>query len=231
MLRLLLCAVAAAELLGASPPPNLTELDSQVVVNRYTQALAKVAQPNTSVFTYSVSQAGFHILEETHRIFRSGAKQRDETLVVQGDPIKTVRMESGRADRYAIRRIAPHPGSYAFLFLGTHRNGKHLDYVYSTAPLGAPSFVVNEVTIDGVTYLPSLVRFTMATAKTRATGAIAYARFSKYWMPTLATVSATVAGRPTRERITWSGYAFPGALPASTFISPKPLVAPSIAPF
>lgn len=215
----------------ASTPPSLTELDSQVVVNRYAQALAKLEKPKTSVFTYSVSQAGFRILEETHRIFRSGAKQRDETLVVQGDPIKTVHMENGRIDRYAIGRIAPHPGAYAFLFLGTHRTGKHLDYVYSTAPLGAPSFVVTEVTIDGVTYLPSLVRFSMATGKTHATGTIAYARFSKYWMPTLATVSATVSGRPTRERIAWSGYAFPGALPASTFIAPKPLVAPSIAPF
>jgi hypothetical protein len=231
MVRLTFCALATVALLGASPPPGLTELDSQVVVNRYAQALAKLEEPKTAVFTYSVSQAGFHILEETHRVFRSGAKQRDETLVVQGDPIKTVRMQTGRIDRYAAARIAPHPGAYAFLFLGTHRNGKHLDYVFSTAPLGAPAFAVSEVTIDGLTYLPSLVRFTMTTAKARATGAIAYGKFAKYWVPTLATVSATVVGRPTRERISWSGYAFPASLPASTFLPPKPLAVPSIAPF
>lgn len=231
MLRLALCALATFALLGAAAPPGLTELDSQVVVNRYARALANLEEPKTAVFTYSVSQAGFHILEETHRVFRSGTKERDETLVVQGDPIKTVRMQTRRIDRYAAARISPHPGAYAFLFLGTHRNGKHLDYVYSTAPLGTPAFAVNEVTIDGLTYLPSLVRFTMTTAKTRATGTIAYGKFAKYWEPTLATVSATVGGRPTRERITWSGYAFPASLPPSTFTPPKPLVAPSIAPF
>ncbi|MFN2527754.1 MAG: hypothetical protein ABR584_03460 [Candidatus Baltobacteraceae bacterium] len=205
----------------------MTELDSQVVVNRYMQALASLERPKATVFTYSVSQAGFHNLEETHRIFRSGTKQRDETLVVNGDPLKSVRMINGRIDRYAVERIAPRLGSYAFLFLGTLRDGKHLDYVYSTAPLGAPGFVVKEVTIDGLTYLPSLVRFSMRTGKSTATGAIAYAKFAKYWMPTLATVGATINKRSTRERIAFSGYAFPGSLAASTFSLPKKLASPT----
>lgn len=224
MLRSAVLALAFAALTAASAPTALTELDSQVVVNRYVQALASLEHPKATVFTYSVSQAGFRNLEETHRIFRSGTRQRDETLVVQRESLKSVRMASGRIDRYAIERIAPRLESYAFLFMGTHRNGKHLDYVYSMAPLGSPGFVVKEVTIDGLTYLPSLVRFSMRTAKTTATGAIAYAKFAKYWMPTLATVSATINKRPTRERIAFSGYAFPSSLPPSTFSLPKPLV-------
>jgi len=227
MLRYAVLVLVIAGLTAASAPTALTELDSQVVVSRYVQALASLEHPKATVFSYSVSQAGFHNLEETHRIFRSGSRQRDETLVVRGDSLKSVRMVNGRSDRYAIERIAPRLGSYAFLFLGTHRNGKHLDYVYSTAPLGSAAFVVKEVTIDGLTYLPSLVRFSVRTAKTTAAGAIAYAKFSKYWMPTLATVSATINKRPTRERIAFSGYAFPSSLAASTFSLPKPLVKPT----
>lgn len=192
-------------------------------------ALAKAVQPKTVVFSYSVSQAGLHNIEQTHRIFRSQNRERDETLSIDGDPLKTTRV-SIRADRYAIGKIAPRTSAYAFLFLGTHRNGKHLDYVYATAPLGAPPFVVTEVTIDGLTYLPALVRFKIATAGTKATGSIAYARFSKYWMPTLATVSATVQAKETRERIAWSTYSFPAALPPSTFFVPKPLAIPTVPP-
>lgn len=210
-------------LLGAAP--GLVELDSQLVVNRYTAALQLVEQPKNAVFAYSMSQAGFHNIEQTHRIYRSLNRQRDETLSIDGDPIHTTRVLT-RTDRYAVTKVAPRLGDYAFLFLGTHRNGKHLDYVYATTALGAPAFLVTEVTIDGVSYLPSLVRFRMTTAKTDATGSIAYARFSKYWMPTLATVSATVNKKATRERITWSGYSFPASLPPSTFFQPKPLAIP-----
>ncbi len=192
-------------------------------------ALAKAGQPKNVVFSYSVSQAGLHNIEQTHRIFRSGNRERDETLSIDGDPLKTTRV-STRADRYAIAKIAPRTNSYAFLFLGTHRNGKHLDYVYATAPLGAPPFVVTEVTIDGLTYLPSLIRFKTATVAAKATGSIAYARFSKYWMPTLATVSATVRAKQTRERIAWSTYGFPASLPPSTFYVPKPLALPTVPP-
>ncbi len=226
--RIFVCALSAA-LLGASPVSVLKELDSQVVVNRAMAALAKIEQPKNVVFSYSVSQAGVHNLEQTHRIFRSQNRQRDETLTIDGDPLRTTRVLM-RTDRYAVTKIAPRAGAYAFLFLGTQRNGKHLDYVYSTAPMGAPAFLVTEVTIDGLSYLPSLVRFRMAARTSAATGSIAYARFSKYWMPTLATVSATIGGKPTRERISWSAYSFPAALPASTFFQPTPLAVPTIAP-
>ncbi|GAC1652302.1 MAG: hypothetical protein NVS9B12_01570 [Vulcanimicrobiaceae bacterium] len=228
--RLIAGAALVAALSAAAPAPPLQSLDSQVVVNRYMAALMNIEQPKNVVFSYNVSQAGAHNLEQTHRVFRSGNRQRDETLSIDGDPIKTTRVVS-RTDRYSVANIGPRLGSYVFLFLGTHRHGKHLDYVYSTAPIGAPQFLVTEVTIDGLVYLPALVRFKMNAGALRATGAIAYARFSKYWMPTLATVSASVGKKPTRERIAWSAYSFPAALPPSTFFQPKPLAIPTIAPF
>ncbi len=230
MLQRLGSVLLAVVLLGvAAPGTELKELDSQLVVNRYVAALADVVQPLVVAYSYSVSQAGFRNVEQTHRIFRSGNRQRDETLSIDGDPIKTIRIAK-RDDRYAVGKLAPRLNAYAFLFLGTHRSGKHLDYVFSAAPLGSSAYTVTEVTIDGQTYLPALIKFTMNTNGVRATGSIAYAKASRYWVPMLATVSAVVSGHPTRERIAWSSYSFPTSLPPSTFYEPKPLVVPTIAP-
>lgn len=220
---------------GASAAPAPKELDSQLVINRYVAALAACAPPKNVAFTYSVSQAGIHNLEQTHRIFRGGNRQRDETIAVDGDPlkIKLIRMVK-RTDRYAIAKIAPRTGAYALLFLGTHKNGRALDYVYSAAPLASPAFKVTELTIGGADYMPVLIRFEMragAGGKIHASGTIAYQKIGRYCVPQLATVSAVIDGKPTRERITWSAYSFPAALPSSTFYQPKPLAVPTLPPF
>ena len=217
---------------GAAAAPPLKELDSQLVLNRYMSALAQCTPVKNVVFTYSVSQAGLHNIEQTHRIFRSNTRQRDETVAVEGDPVKfkMIRIVN-KADRYAIDRVAPRVGPYAFIFLGTHKDGRHLDYVYASQPLAQPAFHVTELTIDGSTYLPALIRFTMAAGKIQATGSLAYQKLGTYCVPQLATVSATVGGKPTRERITWSAYTFPGALPPSTFNQAKPLAVPTLPPF
>lgn len=215
--------------LGASAPAGLVQIDSQVVVNRYLAALDQVAQPQFVVFSYRVSQAGDHNVEQTHRIFRGDVKERDETVSVDGSPSKIVRVVSAR-DRYAVEKLAPRTSAYVFLFLETRRTGKHLDYVYSTEPLSASAFTVTEVTVDGETYLPTLIRFKSVAGTVHATGYVAYARFSRYWMPTLATASAVVSGLPTRERIAWSAYSFPTSLPPSTFRQPNALALPTVAP-
>lgn len=217
---------------GAASPPPLKELDSQLVLNRYSAALAACAPVKNVVFTYSVSQAGLHNIEQTHRIFRSKSRQRDETIAVEGDPVKMkmIRMVN-KSDRYAIARVAPRQGAYAFLFLGTHKNGRHLDYIYAAQPLAQPAFHVTELTVDGSNYLPGLIRFTMNAGKIHATGALSYQKIGTYCVPALATVGATVGGKPTRERITWSAYSFPASLPPSTFNQPKPLAVPTLPPF
>lgn len=229
-MRAMLCRLFALVLLGASAPTPLRELDSQLVIERYAAALAQIELPKNVVFTYSVSQAGLHNIEQTHRIFRGPAHERDEVLAIDGDPVKFIRILKS-TDRYAITKLAPRSGAYAFLFLGTHRNGKHLDYVYSTTPLGTSIFTVSEITIDGSTYLPNVIRFSTKTGTVKAIGSIVYAKSSRYWMPQAAAVSATVSGHPTRERIVWSAYSFPPALPPSTFNQPKPTVLPTFAPF
>lgn len=229
--RLRLLALAAMLCCGAASPAPLVELDSQLVLTRYAAAIANCAPVKTVVFTYSVSQAGAHNIEQTHRIFRSGTRQRDETIAVEGDPVKMKMIRIvNKTDRYAIANVAPRTGAYGFLFLGTHRDGRHLDYVYATEPLAQPAFHVTELTVDGATYLPALIRFTMTAGSLRAKGALAYQKIGTHCVPLEATVSATLNGKPTRERIVWSAYSFPASLPPSTFYQPKPLAVPTLPP-
>ena len=217
----------AGILLGASPGP--AQLDSQVVVNRYLAALDRVTQPPFAVFSYRVSQAGAHNIEQTHRIFRGAVRERDETISMEGDSVKIVRVVSVH-DRYVVTRLAPRAPAYTFLFLQTRRHGKHLDYVYATEPLAESAFTIIGVTIDGETYLPSLITFKDVVGKVHATGSVAYAKVGPFWVPTIAEATADLGGHPTRERLTWSGYSFPASLPPSTFIQPKGLSVPAIPP-
>ena len=214
---------------AGAAPSGPVQLDSQIVVNRYMAALATVAKPAYVVFSYRLSQAGAQNIEQTHRVFRSQSKERDEAVSVEGDQLKIVRVLSAD-DRYAVTRLAPRTPAYAFLFMETRRHGKHLDYVYATEPLVTAGFTVTQVTVDGDTYLPSLIAFRMVRGNVRATGSVAYGKIGKYWVPTIATAAANIGGHPTRERITWASYSFPPSLPLSTFIQPKTLTVPTVAP-
>jgi len=229
--RAWLAAAAAALLLGASPT---TQLDSQVVLQRYALALVEVPVPKIVVFTYTVSQAGLGNMEERHVLYRSGLSVRDETLVEDGTSLKAKSVRFGqREDRYAVDRLAPRADAYQLLFLRTVRDGAHLDYVYDTTPILRQSgggMWVEQLTIDGTTFLPRQIRFHSEGENARGKGAVEYAAFGKYWLPVVAAVNATVNGKPARERIAWSDYRFPPSLPSSTFIPPQPLPTASLPP-
>lgn len=208
-------------------------LDSQAVLQRYTARLLTTEPPKTLVFTYSVSQAGPQALEQTHRVYRSGELVRDETLAVDGQTLKRKATRIARyRNRYTIETLAPRITEYAFLFLRSVRTGSGFSYVYNAVPLGATgSFVVLGITIDGSTYLPSQIRFKTASARISGTGSIAFAKSGKYWVPTSAAVQARIAGKPARERITFTSYQFPRSLPKSTFQGPRRLPTPVLPAF
>jgi hypothetical protein len=218
--------VAAAAL--ASAP-----LDSQIVLQRYTRRLLSAEAPKTLVFTYSVSQAGPQSIEQSHRIYRSGDLVRDETLQVDGQTLRVKITRIGRyRNRYTIEDLAPRMTEYAFFFLRAVRNGNAYAYQYKAVPLGATgAFVVSGMTIDGRTFLPSEIRFKSSRAAMNGTGSISFAKAGKYWVPTSAAVQATIAGKPARERITFSSYLFPRSLPKSTFQAPRPLPTPVLPQF
>ncbi len=195
------------------------QLDSQVVLERYFARLSTFQQPKAVIFQYSISQSGPNNIEQTHRVYRNARLQRDETLAVDGVALKPPAIRiSNYHDHYTIGTLAPRPGVYAFLLLRAHRVSNHIAYTYSTVPLaGVGGFAVTSFTIDGSSYLPSAIRFHTVSGAVSGSGVVDYAKFGRYWMPTDATVRARIARKPARERIAWSQYRFPSAMPKSTF--------------
>jgi hypothetical protein len=208
-------------LLGAAG----AELDSQYVLQRYALALSTVAAPKVVIYSYTVSQVGPNSIEQQHRVYRSGTDVRDEILSVDGMTLrrKVVRF-SHHEDRYAVGRFAPRADAYQLLFLGTTKDGHHLDYVYEATPLTRPAGAwIDRLTIDGVKFLPRVVHFHSAGVDALGSGNIEFGSFGKYWLPMIASAQAHVKGKPARETIIWSDYRFPDTLPPSTFQPPEPL--------
>lgn len=206
------------------------QLDSQYVLSRYALAIEAVAAPKNVIFTYSVSQVGPSNIEERHTVFRSGANVRDETLAVDGIALSRKRVRfSNHEDPYAVGPMAPRVDANQILFLRAVKDGSHDDYVYDVTPLvRASRATASSVTIDGARFLPRVVRFHTESLNAKGEGEVVYAPFGRYWLPVLATVDASVNGKPARERITFGDYRFPDAMPPSTFVAPKPL--PSATP-
>lgn len=224
-------AALLATVLGAAPAP----LDSQVVLLRYAMRLNVAPQPKNIIFTYTVSQAGPVSIEQTHRIYRSGVQVRDETLAVEGQgllPANRITRIAKYRDRYTLEALAPRVADYTFLFQEARRVGGHLEYLYEAIPLikGSP-FLVEAMTVDGSSFLPSDLHFRVSVRGARGTGDIHFAKYGRYWMPTVVTIAATVAAKPARERIVFTGYRFPASLPKATFRSPKPLPVPVLPTF
>jgi hypothetical protein len=197
-----------------------------VVIAKYVAALASVPAPKYVRFEYSVEQVGPRDLVQTHRIYRSGQTERDETLSVDGQtlPNPSVRIIRHRVDRYGIAAVAPRPVSYVFTFVGSKRSGARYDYAFATQPRSSgASFTVTGVLIDGRRHLPLQIAFEAGAKQVRATGRLTYAPFEHYWMIVEATVTARSEGKVSRERIAWSRYSFLDSLPESTFVAPRPL--------
>lgn len=228
ILRRLALVFASLALLGETP----AQIDSQYVLERYMLALASVATPKVVIYSYTVSQVGPSNIEQHHRIYRSGGDVRDETLSVDGIPLsRKVVSFSHHEERYTIDRFAPRSDAYEMLFLGTARDGHHLDYIYETTPLTHSSDAwIDRVTIDGVKFLPRAVHFRGAALDVVGSGKIEFGAFGKYWMPIIADAQARVKGELARESIVWSDYSFPKSLPPSTFAAPEPLLQASPTP-
>lgn len=230
-LALLGTAVLALAVAGAAPAP----LDSQTVLARYATRLIAAPQPKNIIFTYTVSQAGPVAIEQTHRIYRGGLLVRDEMLAVDGQGLhaaeRVTRIAKYR-DRYTLEALAPRVSDYTFLFLEARHSGTTFEYVYDAIPLikGA-SFLVESMTIDGKTFLPSALRFRISARGATGTGDIHFAKYGRYWMPAAVTIAARLGAKPARERIVFSGYRFPASLPRATFRSPKALPVPVLPNF
>jgi hypothetical protein len=201
-------------------PPIRSIATPDLVLERYALALAAQPAPPVVSFSYVLEQTGARDLLQEHRVFRSGTDQRDEILAVDGrtlDP-PAIRITHGRHDRYAIAALAPRASDYAFHYVGSAHDGRHVQYVFETVARSDASFRVTAVTIDGITYLPTSISF--ATDAHNGTGTITFVRAGQYWVPDTATAHATYSKLAARERITFSDYRFPPSLPPGTFVQP-----------
>lgn len=226
-----LVAVLLADLTSPpTAPPDVPPLRSIVtpdmVLARYAAALAALPVPPVVSFEYELEQTGARDLLQTVRVFRSGVNQRDEVLAVDGRALDApaIRITHGRRDRYAVGALAPKADDYVFHFVGTVRDGHHVNYVFQTAAREPAAFRITAVTIDGVTYLPKAISF--ETDAHAGSGTITFVRAGAYWVPDVATAHATYAKLSASEHITFSDYRFPASLPPGTFAQAHPRPTP-----
>jgi hypothetical protein len=215
-----------------SPRPRVL-LAPALVLARYKARLAALARPKSVVYQYTVEQLGFQNLEQAHRVYRNGGSERDETLMVDGYTLQypSIRIFRNRSDRYDIGAVAPRPARYSFAYSRALAYGGGDSYVFRTVPVATGAFAVNEIEIDGRTFLPSVVRFKIAGNGARGSGELRFGPSQRYWLVRQASVNAHLPhGASAHERITWSNYLFPASLPASTFTSPHAVATPLLAP-
>jgi hypothetical protein len=219
-------AVAIAALLAtglADIPPLQTPAKLAAVLAKYEARLAARPSPRVVTFEYTVEQTGARDLAQAHRVFRSGTDQRDEIIAIDGHKLSqpVVRITHGHRDRYAVEAVAPRTAAYDFHYLGPRRDGRHEDFVFATTPHAPGDFRITRVVIDGASGLPT--ELTFATASHAGSGEITFIPIDAFWVPALATARATYAKLAARERISFSHYRFPRALPPGTFAAPRPL--------
>jgi hypothetical protein len=208
---------------GSEPAASASApLSPSVVLQRYVGALARVSPPRALVFDYTVEQAGLLDIEQKHRIYRGRGIERDELTEIDGRKLlaPSVRVTSGEIDRYDILSVAPRPDRYGLAFVTAQRAEGHLDYFFRAVSRTPRSFSVDGVTIDGQSFLPSVVLFHTAGAA-RASGRLSYGRFSGHWLIREASVNAVMANKPVREYLLWTAYQFPTSLPPLTFTSSR----------
>jgi len=225
----LLLAVAVALSTPPTAPPDIPPLRPRptpppavapaTTLARYAEALAATHTPLVLSFEYSVDQAGGRDIQETHRVFR----RRDELHTVDGKRVDppSIHIFLGRRNRYALEALAPRPEAYTFRYLASVHDGKHLDQVFETKPLGPAPATVAQVTIDGITFLPTAIRF--VTNAHGGSGTVSFGRIQKYWMAVAASAAATYGKSATVEHLTFTRYRFPTDLAPSTFSTPQPL--------
>ncbi len=228
-------ALRAAPTPVPSPAPAL--LSPVVVLQRFALALRKIGEPPIMTVDYTLDQTGSRTLAQTHRVFRGGNNERDETLSVDGRPLSPpkIRIFLGRRNRYSVGALAPRVTDYNFIFVGSRKNAHHNDYVFRLAPKATRPFNITGVVIDGVRFLPSSIAF--ATSKNSGSGIISFARSAAWWVPYFASARAIVGNTTAAERLSFYTYRFPPSLPPSTFsqrrsrpIAPRPRVLPTPAP-
>jgi hypothetical protein len=219
--RTLAAVALVAGLFGGTPPRAAEPVSAraEIVLRRYFVALEKLAPPPYVSYEYSIEQGGGTNISQVHRIYRAGRDVRDEALQENGRRLRRPRIQIRHdgVDRYALAAVAPTAARYTFAFTGVAKNGEHLAYTFRTEAKTAASFTIEEVTLDGASCLPTVLRFRTTAAGVQGHGTFFYAKADRYWMIREARVDAAYKDEPIGERIAWDAYRFPSSLPSATF--------------
>jgi hypothetical protein len=218
-----LTALVVPPLQSPSPKPSPPPPVPAAIIAKYRAALKALREPRVFTVEYTLVQTGTRTLEQTHRIFRSGADERDETLAVNGTrSISPVIRIFRRPYRYTVAALAPNPTAYDFVFAGPHRDGKHVDYVFTVSPKKPKRGITfTQFAIDGVTFLPESISF--VADQHAARGSVTFGKSDRYWVARSAAAQADVPGGVAHERLAFAKWRFPKSLPRSTFEAARPL--------
>jgi len=208
--------------------PAASALTPSIVLEKYALALKSVKEPLSFSFEYALEQSGAHNLSSQHRVYRSGATERDETIAINGQATRhpEVRIFRKRAYRYAFATLAPRLDAYSILPAGTLLAGRHRDYSFRLLAYKPQAFRITKMIVDGVTFLPRAMDYTIHAGANVGTGSLAFTKSGKYWVIT----SATASVGDSRERIAWSNYRFITVMPPETFAEPRPMPSATIVP-
>jgi len=189
------------------------------VLGEYAAAMAIAVVPAAYTFEYEYEHHGDRPQQRRDRVYREASRERDEILSVNGERFARpqVRIFARRRDRYALKELAPATDAYAFTYVGTKKEGRHVNYVFNTFARRSGAYEVTQLTVDGTTFLPRRIAFRTHSGGVEGMGEITFAKADRYWMPETATARADVQGKLQTERITWARYRFYPYLPPSTF--------------
>ncbi|HEY0797686.1 MAG TPA: hypothetical protein VGD50_00980 [Candidatus Baltobacteraceae bacterium] len=230
-IRIFLAMLAALALCGIGPVGSRHRavpvaahtvtplLPAEQVLERYQEQLAQTSPPPALIFDYTIEQVGPHDIEQVHHVYRQSTTERDEIVAIDGNRLgrPSVTISARRTDRYDITSVAPRTSQYDFTFIRLAPSGDHFDYVFRTDTRTTAAFNVVDLTIEGDSFLPSIIDFRSTNADGKAFGRLSYGHVDDHWLIHDATVSASVDGKPVREHLSWINYEFPLSLPASTF--------------
>ena len=213
----------APQTAASRAPEAAVPLAPQAVLANYGAALKALKEPRAFTVEYTLEQTGSRTLEQTHRIFRSGRNERDETIAVNGTRLTRpqVRVFRNRPYRYSVAALAPKPAQYAFAYAGPRKAAHHFDYVFRLAPKKRGEFAFTELTVDGVTFLPGTVAF--ATRAHGGRGSVSFTKHDRWWVADRANAAVRTPGGTDREQLSFSRWRFPPSLPPSTFALPRAL--------
>jgi hypothetical protein len=215
---LLVAAVAAGALLGATGAPTL---------DAYRTALAAQKLPAYMEFTYTVTRSGpARIITEQHRVYWANTgEERNDTIAVNGTPVVPAPSQLLRRSiwPYDPAQFAVSGDDYDATPAGMAIVAGRKTYAFALARSTPADFMQKSIYVDVKTHLPVRQTFAVAGADCDGSGSIDFGPSGGYWLPNFVSVVCTQSGAGAspapvfKESIRFTSYQFPALIPQDIF--------------